>query len=59
MISMSGETKSIPDVMSGFSQKIDDTHYLIGTNFEGVYQVIIDKDGVVTKAEQYCAKSNL
>ena len=43
-VSMWEGTKSIPDVMSGFSQKIDDTHYLIGTGYKGVYQVELDKD---------------
>ena len=40
---------SIPDVMGGFSQKIDDTHYLIGTGEKGVYQVELDKDTKLIK----------
>ena len=37
------KSKQIPDVHSGFCQKIDDTHYLIGTYSNGLYQVIINK----------------
>ena len=50
---------SIPNVVSGFSQKIDDTHYLIGTIRNGVYQIVVGKYGMITKIEQYCVKPKL
>ena len=50
---------SIPLVRGGFSQKINDTHYLIGTRRNGVYQVAVDKDGMITKVEQYYSKFKL
>ena len=43
---------SIPDVDGGFAQKIDDTHYLIGTTGRGVYQVVVNSDGMITKTIQ-------
>ena len=47
-IKMTGPN-SIPSIFSGFSQKINDTHYLIGTSEKGVYQVIVDSEGMITK----------
>ena len=47
-VSMLGKN-SIPMVYYGFSQKIDDTHYLIGTYGKGVYQIVVNSDGMITK----------
>ena len=41
---------SIPDIMGGFAQKINDTHYLIGTFEKGIYQVAVDNDGMIIKS---------
>ena len=43
-------TNSIPDAHYGFSQRIDATHYLIGTYNKGVYQVTLDLNGIVTSS---------
>ncbi|MCK5788194.1 MAG: hypothetical protein KAH32_04320 [Chlamydiia bacterium] len=41
-VDRSGTPDSIPDVGSGFAQKIDATHYLIGTvGNHGLYQIHI------------------
>ena len=45
-----GNPIAIPTVSGGFSQKIDATHYLMGTTDNGVYRVTVDSDGMVVKA---------
>ena len=48
-VSHDGGDNSLPDVQNGFSQQIDPKHYLIGTQKQGVYQVIVDPTtGMVT-----------
>ena len=42
----------IPDVENGFSQQIDATHYLIGTKDNGIYQVTVNANGMVTSSTQ-------
>ena len=47
----SGTSRSIPDVGHGWAQEIGDSnHYLIGTKTDGVYQVTVDNNGMVTKS---------
>ncbi|MCK5788195.1 MAG: hypothetical protein KAH32_04325 [Chlamydiia bacterium] len=41
---------TIPNVSYGFSQRLDATHYLIGTESKGVYQVAVDANGMVKTA---------
>ena len=56
-ISQKLEPISIPNVVSGFSTKIDDTHYLIGTFQDGLYEVTVNKDGAVIHSQQYFKKN--